>query len=103
MTDKEIEKLAREYAEANPPQGIKDEVLRKNCIQLNTEAYKRVINLILRTHCIVSKEKAIEEYEGWRQFLGTKDETAAQAAMWQLKELFGEELFNDDGDGVCQI
>lgn len=57
MKSNEIEKLARLYAEQNPPQ-CEDEVLRQNGIYLNaTMVFEPFLKWLSKTHCIVEKDK----------------------------------------------
>lgn len=60
MTDKELQQLAREYAEQNPPQGLKDEVLKRALIEKNAEIFEKFLVWLTKTHCIVSREKVKE-------------------------------------------
>ena len=94
MTNEAIEKLAREYAEycGNG----------KVVVESRYDIMSEALRWLLRTHCIDSKEKIMDEYEGWRQFLGTKDEEMAMAGMWQIRELFGSDLSFDDNDNVLR-
>lgn len=57
MTDNEIQQLAHQYAEQNPPQ-TKDEVLKQYGMFLNaTEVFEPFLRWLTKTHCIVSREK----------------------------------------------
>lgn len=66
-TQDEIAKLAREYAEDSVDKYLPDTPLVPNARIRIVEAAKanteRLIRFLLRTHCIVSKEKVNEEYK----------------------------------------
>lgn len=66
MNEEEISKLARELAKENAPIGFSNEVKKEDAILANTLVYEKVINDILRDHCIVKKsevQKEIDAYE----------------------------------------
>lgn len=99
MTDKEIEKLAREYAEGQTPSPIQQSRL--------AEDTAHVIRFILRTHCIVSKDAPLAErltdaekkkiigfYNG--ETFGELDFIELISTRRILTNLFGSELFKDD-------
>lgn len=106
MSNEQIEKLAREYAEWLYPEEValmengEASSLSVDVVEQCEAEFLTALRFILRTHCIVPKVKEIEEYEGWERFLGTKDEPAAKVAMWQIEELFGADLFNENDNGL---
>ncbi len=94
MTDKDIEKLARGYTIESI--GRPDTAWIKE--------YVDFLNFILRTHCIVSKSEVMEAYK----YATTPTNEFTPSRMrkmvrFTLEDLFGSDLFKDNGDGVCQI
>lgn len=61
-------------------------------LSLTQTFIKKAISILSRTHCIVSKGEVKSAYQGWEQFFGTKKEDEANAARWQLEDIFGSEV-----------
>ncbi len=90
MTDKDIEKLARGYTIESI--GRPDTAWIKE--------YVDFLNFILRTHCIVSKSEVMEAYK----YATTPTNEFTPSRMrkmvrFTLEDLFGSDLFKDNGDG----
>ena len=60
LQGKEIERLAREIAEQDTRCEIPE--VHEAAVKLNAELIKRILHKVLRTHCIVEKEKVIKEF-----------------------------------------
>lgn len=100
MTDQELQQLAREYAEQNPPQGVSDEVLKKNCISLNAEVFEKFLVWLAETHCIVSRDKVKEQYTESELFVsgltvGSYEYGYFLGKNTVLSMLFGESTFKE--------
>ena len=102
----EIAKLAREYAEDSVDKYLPDTPLVPNAririveaVKANTE---RLIRFLLRTHCIVSKEKVNEEYQKAQTQIKDEKElgihgliTSGGAKEALLESLFDAETFKN--------
>lgn len=103
MTDQELQQLAREYAEQNPPQ-IEDEALRKYGMYLNaSEVFEPFLYWLTKTHCIISKESIRQRYTKCAEAQKLLDmqgspDTGPYAEMCYLHSLFGKELFTQKGE-----
>lgn len=99
MTDQEIEQIAREYSEQNPPQ-TEDEKLKEFGMFLNaTEVFEPFLYWLTKTHCIVNKEKVQKHHKDYA-FLARKHPKAserhlAEVILEELRDLFGTELFEE--------
>lgn len=100
MTDKDIERLAREYAELNPP-STQDEILREAGIKLNTEmVFGPFLQWLAKTHCIVPKSEVwAKYYENIKNIKHNAsqgyDDYVYSYRNDMLTELFGTELFEE--------
>lgn len=104
MTDQELQQLAREYAEQHPPQ-TEDEKLMQYGISLNaTEAFEPFLRWLTKTHCIVSREKVMEQYMRAEKWLTETDNPKqhhdpirliAVGVQSTLESIFGTELFEE--------
>lgn len=93
MNNQEIERLAKEYAELNPP-STQDEKLKENGINLNAKmVFESFLQWLVKTHCIVPKEKVIEKYSVCKMGYNECEAVDLGYAMGILEELFGTELF----------
>lgn len=94
-----IEKLAREIAEQDTRCEIPE--VHDAAVKLNADLIKRILDKILRTHCIVSKKKVKEAYEqatdamqscvALHNFTGESNKNL-------LESLFGPDMFKDNGN-----
>ncbi len=66
MTDKELEALAREYAESNIPNGV-DENYSRSIIYSDGEMFGRFLRWLSERYEIVNKERIREEYNKIQQ------------------------------------
>lgn len=97
MTDQELQQLARNYAEQNPPQGLKDEVLKRNLIGLNAEIFEKFLVWLRQTHCIVSKGTILSQHAWYmqrmREVSSARQTNRAKAIA--LEAVFGTNLFKE--------
>lgn len=107
MTDQELQQLAREYAEQNPPQ-TEDEVLKQNGIELNAKmVFEPFLRWLTKTHCIVSRDVAIAEYSDAKAkrdlYMSATCTNAIErraidhsnGRMYELNTLFGKSTFEN--------
>lgn len=107
MTDQELQQLAREYAEQNPPQ-TEDEYLTQYGMFLNaTEVFEPFLYWLTKTHCIVSRDVAIAEYSDAKAkrdlymsatCINTIESRAidhSNGRMYELNTLFGKSTFEE--------
>lgn len=102
MTAIELQQLARKYAEQNPPQGLKDEALKRDMIGLNAEIFEKFLIWLTDTHCIVSREEVTELYDCYKQHEVVTDKKGlheamliARGSMAAFRDIFGTELFEE--------
>lgn len=97
MTTIELQQLARKYAEQNPPQGLKDEALKRDMIGLNAEIFEKFLIWLTDTHCIVSRELILSQHAWYMQRM--KEVSSARqtnrAKAIALEAAFGTELFEE--------
>lgn len=105
MTEEEISKLAREYADKELSNTIvkpykesekEYKAYRKELLELFTDSYSRFLQHILRDHCIVKKSEVKEVYnnmtppkESWA------DKKPIMIVRLVLEQLFGIDLFKE--------
>lgn len=92
MNNEEIAALARQIAESLPPLGIKDPVLRQRSIDLNARHFEEVIKMILKTQCIVPKEKVIRHWNEIMAMINSRYRSRYDVGLL-FRDLFGKEMF----------
>lgn len=93
MTDQKIDQLAREIIENNIPHSIKDKRTREFLVCMRENQYVRVIKAILRTHCIVSREK-LKKYDIAHR---ANSNSWVMLSKEDISDIFGSDLFEKGG------
>lgn len=96
MNDSKLKEYARKYAEEHLMSGCFN-VNGEQRVEINDLAYfyETLLATILRTHCIVSKERVKEIYRACSEIID-KGLCGAESAIQRvslLDDLFGESLF----------
>ncbi|MCM1093771.1 MAG: hypothetical protein NC421_07445 [Lachnospiraceae bacterium] len=99
MTDQELQQLAREYAEEYfPEQDSASDLARYDRMK---DSAMNFLHWLTKTHCIVSKEKVMAEYnEDKATYNRNKGDLGYFEGYWEGRvdtyvEVFGTELFEE--------
>lgn len=100
MNDQELQQLAQTITEA-----LADDCHLPLCMVNETEEVKfipKFLKLLLRTHCIVSREKVKELYDCYKQHEAVTDKKRlheamliARGSMAAFRDIFGTQLFEE--------
>ena len=105
MTEEEIKKIAKEYAEAMCPVGdycggVYDDQ-RNSDLPIHKDDAKSVLKWLCKDYCIVPKSKVRENYQSLKQDIPNfKDNPEHHCGffggMTELELLFGKSLFEEE-------